>query len=814
MAEDVRLLSLCPVCFLFFPLFSFVVQLLAAPTLLAQEQAQPHGSASTLYKQLQAFELSGGSAQVNNLVLQRDRATITFSSGTFYFPAPVLGHVPGAVFIGSGTFRAEPPPVEFERDNLRRLLKADVVESDFKTAVLRFTDDTFSLIGKSIVPGASAPEAALKLAAQLDPRILEETGANLSARQMVSILNQESPGFFFAQFDGGHRKRFSLLLDPQARIPVVSFGLNAGEKGLIFSFDKDDFDNDVWLAFAALDEYRTGKGTYADSFDFVDAPLYTMNLDLREPKKFLSLKTKIDFVSRNDHLLVLPLALGEGLSTYDSERRKKQLRVSSVRIAGGDALEFFQEPWEEGLAVVLPVPVATGGKFTLEVELSGEFMFEPNWMSGTYFPLRNTTWYPRHGYLQRSRFDVTFLHRKNVKIVSGGLLVSDDPPPDSKDERLTRFRMDYPIALISFAAGVYELHAETTKLQSGKVLPVEFYSMPGSRAAIKEDFILAEMENSVRYFSALFGDYPYPVFRAVYHPFHYGQGLATLLRIPAADRASKFTYKFIAHETAHQWWGNVVAWRSYRDQWLSEGFAEYSGLLYTQLRDKTSSENELIEHLREQLKNPPRTLTGVGKGRLVDVGPLILGHRLSSRETFGAYTALTYNKGALVLRMLHFLFTDPATGDGSAFFEMMSDFVKRYANSSASTEDFFAVANEHVKNTPLAKRYGYKDLNWFYRQWVWQSYHPSYRLGYSIEDQPDGTAMVTGTITQEGLPEDEKWFMPLPVVITLGKDKIARGTIAVMGKQSPVKFKLPARPSKVELDPGLWVLSDKTTTNK
>ena len=43
----------------------------------------------------------------------------------------------------------------------------------------------------------------------------------------------------------------------------------------------------------------------------------------------------------------------------------------------------------------------------------------------------------------------------------------------------------------------------------------------------------------------------------------------------------------MSHETAHQWWGNIVAWRSYRDQWLSEGFAEYSGVLYTAIRAKS-----------------------------------------------------------------------------------------------------------------------------------------------------------------------------------------------------------------------------------
>ena len=64
-----------------------------------------------------------------------------------------------------------------------------------------------------------------------------------------------------------------------------------------------------------------------------------------------------------------------------------------------------------------------------------------------------------------------------------------------------------------------------------------------------------------------------------------------MLAIPNADSARKGTFVFLAHETAHQWWGNIVAWRSYRDQWLSEGFAEYSGLLYIDTTHKEQFES-------------------------------------------------------------------------------------------------------------------------------------------------------------------------------------------------------------------------------
>ena len=198
--------------------------------------------------------------------------------------------------------------------------------------------------------------------------------------------------------------------------------------------------------------------------------------------------------------------------------------------------------------------------------------------------------------------------------------------------------------------------------------------------------------------------------------------------------------------------------------------------------------------------------------RLVDVGPLILGHRLSTRETLNAYGTLIYNKGALVLRMLHFLFTNPATGDGQPFFDMMSDFVKRHKDGWATTETFMQVASEHFAGTPIARKYGLTDLNWFFRQWVFQAHHPTYRMSYQVQGQPDGSAIVQGTVFQENAPE--KWFMVLPLVLSFGKDKKARGTVSVTGAQTPFSIKLPSRPESAELDPDMWVLSEKTSTKK
>ena len=78
------------------------------------------------------------------------------------------------------------------------------------------------------------------------------------------------------------------------------------------------------------------------------------------------------------------------------------------------------------------------------------------------------------------------------------------------------------------------------------------------------------------------------------------------------------------------------------------------------------------------------------------------------------------------------------------------------------------------------------------------------------EDQPDGSALVKGTLFQEKAPQN--WVMPLPLIFRLPGDQVARGTVAAIGPTTPVQIKLPKRPTKVELDPDVWVISEKTET--
>ena len=785
----------------------------AAACLLAAAETQVDlsGQGRQLYDQIRAFKLSGGSAAVSGLTLKRDRVEMTFT-GTFYFTGAIDGAVTGAVFSGQGTMKAVPPN-DFERDNVRRLIAADSVESDFKTAVLRFSDDTFNVISANRQEGTAAA-ALQRLATDADALFTQEVGGSIAARLAASILNREQPGVFIAQFDGGRRGRFGYVFDPQARMPVASFRLNAGEKGVIYQFkssvsfspaQRPTSFPEVWMAFGSEADVTKNAVVYSDAYDVVDVSNYQLGVDLRNYT--IDLSGRIDMTVRANGVRAIPFSIGESLSTSERQRLDNQMRVKRIRL-GGKEIAWSQEDWEGGFTVFLPQALDTNATVALEIDLGGSFLLKAPRL-GCYYPISNTEWLPRHGYLDRATFDLTFKHRRAERVAATGLRISEQIDSADSQVMVTRYRMTQPVAAAAFALGPWNRQSRQITLEDGASLPVEFHWPPGE--TVSENLYLSELDNAVRYFSAMFGPYEYPTLAAAIHPFGFGQGLPTLLMIPPAGNMDitvreSDVYSFLAHETSHQWWGNIVSWRSYRDQWLSEGFAEYSGLLYAarRSRDAAKTTMELLRDMREALLAAPTTSTGAGRGRLNDIGPLIQGLHLNSSKAYNAYQTLIYKKGALVLRMLHFLMSDPAKGSDAAFLAMMKDFVEQKRNASASTEDFWRLASLHFARTPIAAKFGLTNLDWFFKQWVYGTGLPSYSLEYETVTQPDGTLVLKGVVKQTGVPAD--WQMVLPLVMSFDGNQEARTSVRATGESSTFEIKVPLKPRKVELDPFNWVL--------
>jgi hypothetical protein len=120
------------------------------PSLAAAQKAPAPSDAQALYRTIQSFELTGSTARVDNLTLERHRAQMTFT-GSFYFAAPANGRVTGAVFVGLGTFRADVPPSPFEQDNLRIGSKPRAMELDPDMWILSEKTTTRAVAGEHFV---------------------------------------------------------------------------------------------------------------------------------------------------------------------------------------------------------------------------------------------------------------------------------------------------------------------------------------------------------------------------------------------------------------------------------------------------------------------------------------------------------------------------------------------------------------------------------------------------------------------------------------------------------------------------------------
>ncbi len=210
---------------------------------------------------------------------------------------------------------------------------------------------------------------------------------------------------------------------------------------------------------------------------------------------------------------------------------------------------------------------------------------------------------------------------------------------------------------------------------------------------------------------------------------------------------------FRAHEVSHQWWGHRVAWKSYHDQWLSEGFAEFSGNLYVEYRRSRKDYLTRIDADKTELADED-----LKARKFESLGPIWMGDRLASSDSEGAYQVDVYDKGGYVLHMLRMMLFDPKANDPDWRFKaMMQDFTQTYDGKAASTEDFKAIAEKHM--IPVMDLDGNHRLDWFFRQYVYGTGYAHYAFS-STTQQLGKNWEVRGTITRSGVPDGWEDILP------------------------------------------------------
>ena len=228
-----------------------------------------------------------------------------------------------------------------------------------------------------------------------------------------------------------------------------------------------------------------------------------------------------------------------------------------------------------------------------------------------------------------------------------------------------------------------------------------------------------------------------------------------------------------AHEVAHQWWGHTVGFESYRDQWMSEGFADASASIFLQSTRKSSADyRDFWRQLKEQLTQ--RNTYGF---RPVDVGPVTMGFRLSSPKTgWSVYNNLVYPKGAYILHMIRMMMWSSKNGDDD-FRAMMHDFVDTYRLRAATTEDFKAMVEKHM--TPAMDLDQNHRMDWFFNEYVYGTEIPSYHFESQIT--PDGDKIQLHIkLVQSGVSPEFKMLVPIYLEFADGRQMLL-GRAGIIG---------------------------------
>jgi hypothetical protein len=251
------------------------------------------------------------------------------------------------------------------------------------------------------------------------------------------------------------------------------------------------------------------------------------------------------------------------------------------------------------------------------------------------------------------------------------------------------FRAEQPVRYLAVLVGRLALVAERsiqidrTRAESDiERVAVAIEATPRQQARGRQ--LAGQVEDIMRFYSSLVGEAPYTALTTAFIeselPGGHSPAYFVVLNDPIpnpnvnwrGDPASfdNFPEFFMAHEVAHQWWGQAIGWKNYHEQWLSEGFSQYFAALYAQRARGDRVFNDMIRQFRRWTLEDS------------DQGPVHLGYRLGHiKSDLRVYRALVYNKGAGVLHMLRRYMGD------ELFFRALNRFYSDRRFLKAGTDD-------------------------------------------------------------------------------------------------------------------------------
>jgi hypothetical protein len=302
--------------------------------------------------------------------------------------------------------------------------------------------------------------------------------------------------------------------------------------------------------------------------------------------------------------------------------------------------------------------------------------------------------------------------------------------------------------------------------------------------------LIDDAADVARFYHSLIGDAPYGSFTLglIEHlqPGGHSPGYFAALNQPLPNTPLRwqtdpvnfegFPEFFLAHEMAHQWWGQAVGWRNYHEQWLSEGFSQYFAALYAEHRYGPEVFAAMLRQLRKWAIDRS------------DQGPVYLGYRLGHiRNQPTVFRALVYNKGAAVLHMLRRLLGDEVFLRGLRRFYAGGRFIK------VGTEDFRAAMEAEAGQS----------LERFFERWIYNAGLPRVTFAWRVEPAADGGQDALLRFTQDG----DLFDIPITVALQYADRRIQHVMVPVTDRTVDMRVPLdgPLRGATVVDDDGALV---------
>ncbi|HLV88674.1 MAG TPA: M1 family aminopeptidase [Candidatus Sulfotelmatobacter sp.] len=801
----------------------------------------PQKPAEALYLQLGHVGLDATRVyQVRGASLERSSVHISLEDGKIAFTQDVMGRITGAFFEGDGEVLLAPPN-DVERRSMSLFTGMAILEEHFATAYFRFNDDVWSELRPDLRETGDKQEfvqrwdpTARNLAGVDAMRLLMSFSSLLpveggGATEAVGSQDKNRDRFLHARLQGTKLGVFDVDFDSLAAEQIEAGQTRSAEGGVIYY--------DVWSSFMPA----SANGGIAPKA----RPLHKDWVNIRRYK----ISTEVQLPKRIHSRAELEVQANEGGSRLLLFELSRFLQVESVTL-DGQPVEFVHNPAVEGtqlsqrgndiVAVMLPQAAKAGQRMELEFVYGGEVLAEAG--AGLLYVGERGTWYPNRG-LMMANFDLSFEYPQGWTLVATGKLTASSTTANGLQS--SRWVSDRTIPVAGFDLGKYKL----AKTQAGNVT-VEIYAtagveknfptpgvkvvdpsdtlrnrdfdVPRRPSPAKNEATVAESAaQAIRYYSERFGPYPYGQLALAQMPGHESQGwpglifLSSYAFLNAEEREDLHLQPYQmalqtilpAHETAHQWWGDLITWSTYRDQWLSEGLANYSAMMMLQEKDPASF-RQIMEKYRQDLVKQNKD--GVAPK---DAGPVTLGGRLLSSRFPQGYEAISYGRATWLFHMLRTMLRDAEaqqkggkarSGTEEPFVRGLKKVREQYEGRSISTVDLL---DAFTADLPPSLMYeGRRSLDWFLDGWVNGTAVPKLELR-SVHINPKGSSLVvTGTILQTDAPNDLVTSVPV-YGVGAGRSNIFLGRVFADGTESNFHLTAPSGVHKIVLDPYQTILT-------